>query len=61
MCSACEVTETGLCTCGTSLDPEARTDTCGAKTAQAYCSVCNHAAGATPADTNSHGSDYQEY
>jgi hypothetical protein len=61
VCSKCEVTETGICFCGTSMDPEGRTDTCGVKGPSGYCDVCRHSAGYEPVDTSHLGSDFQEF
>jgi hypothetical protein len=60
MCSMCEVTETGFCFCGTSMDPEGRTDQCGVKGSSGHCDTCGHDAAAQPMDTSQHGSDYTE-
>jgi hypothetical protein len=61
MCSKCQATEEGICFCGTSMDPQGRTDPCGAKSDVAYCSTCGHSAAYEPLDTAHLGSDYQEF
>ncbi len=50
MCSSCEVTETGICFCGTANDPNPRADdrACGCKSGN-HCNYCNHDPGAQPA------------
>ena len=61
MCSSCEVTETGFCFCGSSMDPEGRTEACGVKTdPNSTCPRCNHSAAAVPMDTTQHGGSYTE-
>jgi hypothetical protein len=60
MCSWCQVTE-GFCFCGSNKDPDGSTTPCGAKSPDAYCSVCSHSAVAVPAGTDDQGYDYQEY
>jgi hypothetical protein len=42
------------------MDPEGRTDPCGAKGGTGHCNACGHDAAAQPADTSAHGSDYTE-
>lgn len=61
MCSKCQATEEGICFCGTSMDPQGRTDPCGVKGDAGYCDGCGHSAAYEPLDTSHLGSDFQEY
>jgi hypothetical protein len=61
MCSWCNTTE-GFCFCGSSKDPDDRTEPCGVKSDPSQtCPRCGHEGKAIPADTSSQGSDYVEY
>ncbi len=50
MCASCEVTETGICLCGTSLDPNPDPESrpCAVKGDSAFCERCQHQAGMMP-------------
>jgi hypothetical protein len=49
MCASCEVTETGVCFCGTSYDTNPDPDRpCDVKGDTAYCDRCGHQRGMEP-------------
>ena len=61
MCSQCAVTE-GFCFCGTTMDPQGRTEPCDVKKdPSTHCPRCDHDAGAIPLDVSTLGDSYTEF
>jgi hypothetical protein len=60
MCGSCEVTETGICFCGTSVDPNPDPESrpCGVKGDSAYCDRCGHQAGMMPMEYDQDVTEY---